>query len=66
MACYGQMDITKCNYLDYLNILLASTDAFTCTEAARCHVDKYNSPHMALLPVFFEDSLRTQKRYEMR
>lgn len=34
----------KCDDFDYINFLLASVDVFTCTEAARCHEDRVNSP----------------------
>ncbi len=34
----------KCDDLDYIHVLIASMDVFSCIEAARCQVIAANSP----------------------
>jgi putative transposase len=34
----------KCKDLDYIHFLIASTDVFSCTEAAKCQMVQANSP----------------------
>jgi hypothetical protein len=38
------MNPTKCDDLDYIHFLVASSEVFTCTEAAKCQPDKANGP----------------------
>jgi len=40
------MDINppKCNGIDYINFLIAASNVFSCTEAARCYPDIANAP----------------------
>jgi hypothetical protein len=34
---YLRLNARKCDERDYVSFLIASTDGFTCTEAARCY-----------------------------
>jgi hypothetical protein len=61
---YGVMDINppKCNDIDYIDFLIAASNVFSCTEAARCY------PNVAILLmtlslVAFKGNLQTRKRY---
>ena len=47
---YGVMDINppKCTDIDYINFLIAASNVFSCTEAARCYPDIANAPSLLL------------------
>ena len=62
---YGVMDINppKCSDIDFINFLIAGSNVFSCTEAARCYTFIANAPSMMLSLVAFKGNLQTQKDY---
>ena len=41
------INLPKCDGIDYINFLIAASNIFSCTEAARCYPDIANAPHDA-------------------
>ena len=62
------MDINspKCSDIDFINFLIAASNVFSCTEAARCYPFVANVLLMMLSLVAFKGNLQTQKHYGMK
>ena len=38
------INLSKCTDLDYINFLIAASNVYSCTEAARCYPSTTNAP----------------------
>jgi len=55
------MNSSKCNDLDYINFLIASQEAFTCTKEARCQKGSHHTPLVPYKPIWLSLSMNSSQ-----